>query len=140
MSKRHTHSTLVWLFLQFQTQTETLERSHKKQSLAIGVPKEVNFGENRVALVPNSVRAILGSGHKVIVESGAGEKSNFSDSDYVEAGAIISPSKEEVFKSKDPDIKFSSKDVDEAVYLWQLKGTFCNGEKLEKRGYVTVLK
>lgn len=47
---------------------------------------------------------------------------------------------EEVFKSKDPDIKFSSKDVDEAVYLWQLKGTFCNGEKLEKRGYVTVLK
>lgn len=84
---------------QYQTQAEVLEISRKKQSLQIGIPKEVHFGENRVALVPNSIRALIGSGHKVLVESGAGVKSNFTDMDYTEAGAQISPSRNEVFKS-----------------------------------------
>jgi alanine dehydrogenase len=97
---------------QYQTQTETLEVARKKQSLTIGVPKEINYGENRVALVPNSVRVLIGSGHKVMVQSGAGEKSNFSDNDYTEAGAIISPSKEEVFKS-DVVIKVSPASMEE---------------------------
>ncbi|GAB5419122.1 MAG: hypothetical protein Crog4KO_06300 [Crocinitomicaceae bacterium] len=45
-----------------------------------------------------------------------------------------------VFESKNPKIKFSAKEFEEAVYLWQLKGMFCNGEKIVKRGYVSVLK
>ena len=45
-----------------------------------------------------------------------------------------------VFESDDPEDRFSSKEVDEAIYLYQLKATYCNGEKVTKRGYVQVLK
>ncbi len=47
---------------------------------------------------------------------------------------------EVVFQSKSPKEQFSAKEFEDAVYLWQLKGTFCNGEKIVKRGYVNVRK
>ncbi|MEZ4907372.1 MAG: alanine dehydrogenase [Saprospiraceae bacterium] len=65
----------------------------------IGIPKEIQYQENRVALVPNSVHNLCLHGHKVIVESGAGKNSFFEDKDYSEAGAEISHSKKEVFDS-----------------------------------------
>ena len=83
-----------------QTQTETLEVGHSRQKLYIGIPLETSFLENRVALVPNSVRYLIGHGHRVVVQSGAGEKSNFTDHDYSEAGAEIAHSAEEVFKAQ----------------------------------------
>lgn len=70
-----------------------------KKRLTIGVPKEEDIEENRVALVPHSVQDLVLLGHKIIIESGAGEKSSFSDNDYSEAGAIISNDKKEVFQS-----------------------------------------
>ena len=39
-------------------------------------------GENRVAIVPNSVKKLMKKGLEVFLEKGAGEKSNYSDSDY----------------------------------------------------------
>lgn len=84
---------------QYQTQVETLAIDPKKKDILIGIPKEDSPDESRVSLVPNSIRTLVGYGHKVIVESGAGERSNFSDHDYSEAGARIAYSKEEVFKA-----------------------------------------
>jgi alanine dehydrogenase len=84
---------------QYQTQVETLEVSHKSSSLTIGLPKEESGDENRIAIVPNSIRTLIGYGHKVKIEVGAGEKSKYTDHDYSEAGGIISYSKEEVYKS-----------------------------------------
>ena len=49
--------------------------------------------------MPHSIRTLIGYGHRVIVESNAGEESNFSDIDYSEAGADIASSREQVFKS-----------------------------------------
>ena len=46
-------------------------------------------GENRVAIVPNSVKKLMKKGLEVFLEKGAGEKSNYSDSDYSVAGANI---------------------------------------------------
>ncbi len=83
---------------QFETQVETLAVSKKKGSLSIGVPSEITLSENRIPLVPNSIRTLVGYGHKVVIESGAGEKAHFSDHDYSEAGALVVHSKEEVFK------------------------------------------
>lgn len=84
---------------QYQTQVETLAVDPKKKNILIGIPKEDSPDESRVSLVPNSIRTLVGYGHKVIVETGAGERSNFSDHDYSEAGARIAYSKEEVFKA-----------------------------------------
>ena len=85
---------------QYQTEVETLSTQDKTKSLTIGVPKEIILNEHRVALVPHSIRTLIGYGHKVIIESGAGLKSNFTDHHFSEAGAQISFSKEEVFKSQ----------------------------------------
>ena len=83
---------------QYLTQVETLEVSNKSKSLTIGLPKEEGVDENRIAIVPNSLRTLIGYGHKVKIEAGAGLKSKYTDHDYSEAGAMIEYSKESVFQ------------------------------------------
>ena len=80
-------------------QEEMLEIGRKKQSLYIGIPKETEFQEQRVALVPESVGFLVSNGHRVLIETGAGEKANFSDNDYSESGADISYDTKEVYKA-----------------------------------------
>lgn len=79
-------------------QEEMLEIARKKGSLFIGVPKETSFQERRVALVPEAVGLLVANGHEVKVETKAGEKSNFSDNDYSEAGAQIIYNTKEIFE------------------------------------------
>ena len=57
--------------------------------MRIGVPKETADGERRVALVPEVVRKLVGGGHEVVVEAGAGEQALLPDSLYTDAGAQI---------------------------------------------------
>jgi alanine dehydrogenase len=85
---------------QYETEVEMLSVGDKSKSLTIGVPKEVILSERRVALVPHSIRTLIGYGHQVIIESGAGLMANFTDHHFSEAGAQIAYSKEEVFKSQ----------------------------------------
>ncbi|MEY4216481.1 MAG: hypothetical protein RLZZ68_937, partial [Bacteroidota bacterium] len=71
------------------TQEEMLEIKPKKGQLFIGIPKETSFQERRVALVPEAVSLLVANGHRVRVETGAGEGTNFTDNEYSEAGAEI---------------------------------------------------
>jgi alanine dehydrogenase len=84
---------------QYQTQTEVLEIVKKREKLTIGIPTETRLQENRVALVPASIAGLVAAGHHVLVEQGAGLKTNYIDHRFSEAGAEIVYSKEEVFKS-----------------------------------------
>ncbi|UOQ84580.1 alanine dehydrogenase [Gracilibacillus salinarum] len=76
--------------------------------MKIGVPKEIKSNENRVAMTPAGVMMLTQAGHKVKVESGAGNGSGISDQVYKDAGAIIVPSPDEawaqelVVKVKEP--------------------------------------
>ncbi|MGZ3757612.1 MAG: alanine dehydrogenase [Mucilaginibacter sp.] len=72
-----------------QPQESMLEVKHKKGKLFIGIPKEVSFQENRIALTPLSVALLVNNGHEVMLESGAGKAANFLDKDYSEQGAQI---------------------------------------------------
>jgi alanine dehydrogenase len=76
-----------------------------KQDLFIGIPRETSFQENRIGLVPDSVALLVSRGHRVIVETNAGQNANFTDTDYSEAGAEIAYSPEEVFKNADIILK-----------------------------------
>ncbi len=76
-----------------------------KQELFIGIPCETSFQENRIGLVPDSVALLVSRGHRVIVETNAGQNANFTDTDYSEAGAEIAYSPEEVFKNADIILK-----------------------------------
>ncbi len=78
-------------------QPERLEVAHKKGKLLIGVPKETKFQEKRICVTPDAVQTLTDQGHKVILESGAGLDSHFTDHQYSEAGAEISHSTKEVF-------------------------------------------
>lgn len=57
--------------------------------MRIAVPQERQPGEARVALVPESVKKLIGLGAEVCIESGAGANAGFRDSDYIAAGAKI---------------------------------------------------
>ncbi|MFY0604384.1 MAG: alanine dehydrogenase [Flavobacteriaceae bacterium] len=71
-------------------QAEMLEIKKQKGELLIGLPKETHFEEKRVCLTPDAVAALSAQGHRVVIETGAGEGSNYSDQEYSEAGAKIS--------------------------------------------------
>ena len=55
----------------------------------IGVPLETHTGETRVAATPETIKKLIGQGHKVTVQSGAGIKASIVDSAYETAGATI---------------------------------------------------
>jgi NAD(P) transhydrogenase subunit alpha len=57
--------------------------------MRIGVPKETLQGERRVALIPDTVKALKGKDLDVVVESGAGDEAGHPDEQYTEAGAEI---------------------------------------------------
>ena len=57
--------------------------------MRIGVPKETAAGEQRVALVPEVVSRLTGSGFEILVEKGAGSDASFTDAAYSEAGASL---------------------------------------------------
>lgn len=77
---------------------EMLEIARKKGNLYIGIPKETSFQEKRVALVPEAVSLLVANGHRVKIETKSGELSNFSDTEYSEAGAEICYDRAEIFK------------------------------------------
>jgi NAD(P) transhydrogenase subunit alpha len=57
--------------------------------MLIAVPKEIRSGEKRVALVPDIISKLIKSGHKVVIESGAGVAAEYSDKQFIDAGAEI---------------------------------------------------
>lgn len=65
--------------------------------MIIGIPKEARAGEHRVALTPSGVKALVHSGSRVFVETGAGHAAGHPDADYQSAGATISYSRMEAF-------------------------------------------
>ncbi len=83
----------------FMPQEEMLEVAPRKSKLQIGIPKETSIQERRVPVVPDAVAVLVNNGHDVILETGAGEGSSFSDKDYSEAGATVVYSTEEVYKA-----------------------------------------
>jgi len=81
------------------TQESMLAVETRKRKLFIGLPKETSLQENRLGLTPEAVLHLVSEGHEVMLESGAGEPSKYSDHDYSEAGATIAYSTDEVYKA-----------------------------------------
>ena len=71
----------------------------------IGIPREVRDGEARVGMTPAGVRRLVAMEHQIFVERGAGERSGFADSAYIEAGADLVYSPEEVYKRSNLIVK-----------------------------------
>jgi alanine dehydrogenase len=88
--------------------------------MIIGVPRELKVAENRVALTPAGARALVDEGHRVIVETRAGEGSGFPDEDYTQVRAEIRPAPEEVWGEAEMIVKV--KEPVEPEFDWMRPG------------------
>lgn len=70
-----------------------------------GVVKELKEGETRVAITPDVVAMLQADGLNVLIESGAGVTSGFSDEDYIENGATVVKSAAEVWNNSKVIVK-----------------------------------
>lgn len=73
--------------------------------MIVGVPKEIKNNENRVALTPAGTAEMIKNGHVVYVQSTAGLGSGFTDDDYLNTGAKLLPTIEEVYDIAEMIIK-----------------------------------
>ena len=73
--------------------------------MKVGIPKEIKNNENRVGMTPSGVAELVKHGHQVVVQHTAGEGSGFSDEEYVNAGAQILPTIEDVYAEAEMIVK-----------------------------------
>ncbi|MEP6646866.1 MAG: alanine dehydrogenase [Saprospiraceae bacterium] len=99
-----------------ETMPEKVAIAKGGSQFTIGIPSEVSHTENRVAIVPHSVKPLVLQGHRVLVQAGAGLMSHYDDHEYSEAGAEIAQSRQEAFKS-DIVLKVAPPTIDEIELL-----------------------
>lgn len=85
--------------------------------MIVGVPKEVKTDEYRVAITPAGVQSFIEAGHQVLIEQRAGEGSGFSDWEYIESGAQIVETAEEVWSKAEMIIKVKEPQPEEYPYF-----------------------
>jgi alanine dehydrogenase len=75
------------------------------EKYVVGVPNEIKTHESRVALTPVGVEELTRCGHRVLIQSGAGQGSGISDEQYTQHGAQIVGSAQDVWKGADLIVK-----------------------------------
>lgn len=90
--------------------------------MIVGIPKEIKNNEFRVGGTPAGVDALVRAGHTVVVQSGAGEGTGFTDAEYKEVGAEIVPTIEEVWAK--------------AEMIWKVKEPLPSEYPLFKEGQI----
>ncbi|MEC3877903.1 alanine dehydrogenase [Chryseobacterium salviniae] len=95
---------------------EKLEVIKKGKQFSIGIPKETSLNERRACITPDAVQVLVESGHEIIIESGAGLGSFFTDLQYSESGAKITKDPKEAF-SQDLILKVNPPTDEEIEYM-----------------------
>jgi alanine dehydrogenase len=85
--------------------------------MIVGVPREIKRDEYRVALLPVGVEELTRAGHKVLVETGAGVGSGIADQEYVQQGAELVATAEELFRRAEMIIKVKEPQPGEVAML-----------------------
>jgi NAD(P) transhydrogenase subunit alpha len=92
--------------------------------MILAVLKETTSGENRVAATPKTVKELIKNGLTVRVQSGAGESSYYSDQDYIDGGAVVTPDASSTLNGSDIIIKVAPATLeemnsipDESIYI-----------------------
>lgn len=85
--------------------------------MRIGVPKEIKNNENRVAITPAGVVALVKAGHEVFIEKDAGTGSNFTNDGYMTAGALIVEDARSVWESSEMIMKVKEPIPEEYQYF-----------------------
>lgn len=100
---------------QFFVRELLMKVERKNVSLTIGIPKENQTTEKKLAITPETTVLLVEMGYRVLVESGAGQTINYSDRYYSDSGAEI-VDKAEVFRA-DVILKISSPTLEEVILM-----------------------
>jgi len=98
-------------------------KENKEQTMIIGIPKEIKKEEYRVAITPSGASELKQNGHTVLIETGAGTGSGFSDNDYLDADADT-VDKETLFKKSELIVKVKEPLPDEYVFFREGQAVF----------------
>lgn len=79
-------------------QEELLETGRKRRNISIGILREHEESEKRVALTPEACNLLVETGNDLMVQEGCGIGANYTDKDYADNGAVISKSENEILK------------------------------------------
>lgn len=101
---------------QLMPKEEKLDILKKGKKFSIGIPKETCLNERRTCITPDAVQVLVQHGHEVIVESGAGAGSFYSDVLYSESGAVIVNDSKIAFQ-QDLILKINPPSEEEIDYL-----------------------
>lgn len=85
--------------------------------MRIGIPKEIKNNENRVAITPAGVIALVSAGHEVFIEQDAGLSSSFTNEAYQQAGAVLVEDASSVWASSDMILKVKEPIAEEYKYF-----------------------
>ena len=96
--------------------------------MKVGIPAEIQVEESRIAATPKTTQRLIKQGFEVYIEKNAGQKANFSDDDFIQSGAAIIDSPEELYKNSDivlkvlapspEEIELMNEDTVLLSYLW----------------------
>ena len=87
--------------------------------MLIGVLKETHPGENRVAVIPDTVKKLVKLGAELTVEAGLGQGSGFADSEYADAGATVASGRNDILSQSDIILRIRKPESDDAGKLKQ---------------------
>jgi alanine dehydrogenase len=85
--------------------------------MLVGVPKEIKNHEYRVGLTPGAIKEFINNGHQVIVQASAGTAIGFDDAQYIDAGATIIDTAEEIFDKAEMIVKVKEPQPNECKML-----------------------
>ena len=88
--------------------------------MIVGVPKEIKVHESRVAITPEGVSEFVHAGHTVVIQDGAGVASAITNEDFIQAGATIVATADDVWQKADLVLKV--KEPIESEYSKMRKG------------------
>lgn len=101
--------------------TATVEKPQpvgtQKTSLRLGIPRESDPNENRIALTPEAVGVLTANGHEVYLEHQAGKRACYGNAEYTENGAVVVYEKKDLYEKADIVLKIAAPSGEELNLL-----------------------
>lgn len=85
--------------------------------MRIAIPKETHPGESRVPIIPDMAKKLVRMGADLVIESGMGTGSGFTDAEYTDVGATISTDRNELFSSADVLLRLRKPELSEIALM-----------------------
>jgi alanine dehydrogenase len=111
------YEKVIRQFEKYQPQEALLKTANLRKEFSVGIPKELDKFETRIALRPEAVKTLTSNGHKILFETGAAEGIKYTDRDYSEAGATIVYSPQEVYSEADIVLKVAPPTAEEVSLM-----------------------